>query len=98
MKIKQYKDGDEKQAYQGDISIIKIEKLDVDIKFSPLKDKVVVGHSESGHHHVVVADRETKSDVEVGQDKQGYFIRVNTGLANVVHEKVGGHETQKIGP
>ena len=90
--MKQYKNGDIRQKYQGDISIIQVDKAECE--FSPLEDRIIVGHSESGHNHVVVKERE--ASVDVGQDKEGYFIRVNSGKAHVVHEKVGGHKTQTI--
>jgi hypothetical protein len=94
-RVKKYKNGDSRLRFQGDISIIKIDKLDVDIEFHEVVDKVIVGLSESHHNHVIVKERE--AEVEVGQDKEGYFIRVKSGTAKVVHEKVGGHETQEIG-
>ena len=96
MKIKKYKNGDIRQRFQGDMSIIKIDKLDSDIVFSPLEDKAIVGHSESGHHHVIVKDREEVSDIEIAKDQHGYFIRVNKGRASLVHEKTGGHEAQVL--
>ena len=94
-KIKIYKGGDKRQRFQGDISIIKVEEADCE--FSPLPSGgIIVGHSESGHNHRVIVKEREKSDVEFGQDKEGYFIRVNSGTAELVHEKVGGHETQTI--
>ena len=94
MKTKKYRNGDSAQSYQGDVSIIRIEKVDVDVEFSPLEEKLVVGHSESGHNHVLVKERE--AEVEIAKDEQGYFIRVKKGKAQIVHEKTGGHEPQTI--
>ena len=95
-KIKHYEHGDPRQKAQGDMYIIKIDSVDSSVQFSPLKDRAIVGHSETGHHHVIVKDREKTSDVEIAKDTQGYFIRVNKGSVDLVHEKSGGHETQKI--
>ena len=93
--IKHYENGDTRQKYQGDMSILKIDKIDKDISFIPLKkNRLIVGHSESGHNHVLI--KEKGADIEIAQDEKGYFIRVNSGSAKIVHEKVGGHETQTI--
>lgn len=94
-RIKFYPNGDPRIRLQGDISIIRVEKPDVELEFTPLEERVIVGHSESGHNHVVVKERE--AEVEVAKDEHGYFIRVKSGIVRVVHEKVGGHETQEIG-
>ena len=93
-KVKAYKDGDPKQMYQGDVSIIKVEKAGC--SFSPVpKEGVVVGHSESGHYHRIVKER--GAELEFGEDKEGFFLRVNSGGAKIVHEKADGHEAQTLG-
>lgn len=49
-----------KTAAQGDIYIRRIEKLPENaIKVAPENGKYVVAHSETGHHHTMVADRVT---------------------------------------
>ena len=93
MRIKKYRGGDENQKFQGDISILKVEKADVE--FSPFPENgLVVGHSESGHNHKVVKDRE--AEIEFAQDTEGFFIRIKSGTAQIIHEKVGGHDSQVL--
>ena|SRR3990167_10925376 len=92
-KIKEYEGGDPRQQFQGDISILKVEKAECE--FSPLPDEgLIVGHSESGHHHKVVKDRE--AEVEFGKDNEGFFLRVKSGTVQLVHEKTDGHDTQVL--
>ena len=57
-------------------------------------NRLIVGHSESGHNHVLI--KEKGAEIEVAQDEKGYFIHLKSGSAQIVHEKVGGHETQTI--
>jgi hypothetical protein len=91
--IKIYKDGDSNQRMQGDISIIKVEKFEGEFKPLP-QEGYIVGHSESGHNHVVVAER--GSQIEFATDERGTYIKVKEGTGTVVHEKVGGHAPQTI--
>jgi hypothetical protein len=46
-----------KTAAQGEISITKIDKLPSGLKSLPAENgKFIVGHSETGHHHVMEID------------------------------------------
>jgi len=91
--IKKYKGGDPRQAYQGDVSLIKILKSDVEVEFSPLpQEGIVIAEGEAtGHKHVLVADR--KAVIEIAKDPNGYFINVKNGTATIRHEE---HEAQVI--
>jgi hypothetical protein len=40
---------------QGDVFVQRLDKLPDDVKKVEDTDKVVVGHSETGHHHIVTA-------------------------------------------
>jgi hypothetical protein len=92
-KTKIYKDGDLRQSYQGDISIIKVKKSDIELQ--PMKGLgLVVGHSKTGHHHTIV--REKDAELEFGEDKDGFFLRVKSGEAKIIHEKQNGHEEQRL--
>ena len=84
-----------KQYYQGDISIVEIDPKFVEkLIFSPLKEKVVVAVGEiTGHKHILTAEPEAK--VEIAQDENGYYLKVNSGNAILTHEK---HDVQTITP
>ena len=42
-----------KNAAQGEISIRRISKLPQNIEKMPAEDRPIIGHSETGHHHVL---------------------------------------------
>ena len=89
-----YKNGDTRIRAQGDVIIIRLDAMDKELTFNPLTEKLVVAHSESGHNHVIVKDRE--AELEFAQDEGGYFLKVKSGTAQIVHEKVGGHEPHTL--
>lgn len=44
----------EKNSAQGEISVAKVKKIPDGLKrVDPVNDRVIVGHSETGHHHTV---------------------------------------------
>lgn len=90
--IKKYK-GDPRQKFQGDISFIKLNK--VEIEFSPLPNEgLILAEGEiTGHKHLLVADREAK--VQIARDNEGYFIKVLEGKALIKHQE---HEVQILTP
>lgn len=46
------------RAAQGDLYIVKIDKLPVGLEQATPEDgRLIVGHSETGHHHVIDAER-----------------------------------------
>lgn len=56
----------EKIAAQGELTITKIEKAPDNIgeEVAPVDGMLIVGHSETGHHHVVDADCATLTRVD----------------------------------
>lgn len=80
-----------KQNYQGDVGIVKIEKADKEVQFKKVESGFIVAYGEvSGHHHKLVAERGTT--LEIAQDANGYFLKVD-GRAKLVHQS---HEVQTI--
>jgi hypothetical protein len=48
----------DKIAAQGEITITRIDKLPADlIEITPVDGKFIIGHSETGHHHVMMAEK-----------------------------------------
>ena len=45
----------------------------------------------TGHKHTLIAEKEAK--IEIAQDQNGYYLRVNSGSATLTHEK---HDIQTI--
>lgn len=72
------------QQFQGDVGIVKIEKVDREVNWKKVESGFIVAYGEvSGHHHKLVADRETV--IEIAQDANGYFLRTS-GRAKLVHQ------------
>ena len=81
-----------KQKYQGDISIIPLEKLDNNLKFEQLKTSFVVREGEmTGHKHTLEAM--PNSIVEIAKDEHGFYLKV-AGGAVIIHEE---HKPIEIG-
>jgi len=56
----------ENYAAQGDVMFIRRDKLPDGLKVeNPKNGKIVVTHSETGHDHVMVLDREDEPNVEL---------------------------------
>ena len=89
-----YPNGDTRIRAQGDVLIIQLDASDIEFTFSPLTERLVVAHSESGHNHVIVKDKE--AELEFAQDEGGYFLKVKSSTAQIVHEKVGGHDPHTL--
>jgi hypothetical protein len=59
-----------KSAAQGEVDIMRVESLPPDAKkIEPVNGFYIVGHSETGHHHVLAA----RSGVEVYEGTQNGF-------------------------
>lgn len=80
------------QKFQGDVSIIKVEKIEKNLSFEPLKNGFIVAEGEvSGHHHRLVAEPDTK--VEIARDENGFYLKIANGSVNLTHES---HATQTM--
>jgi len=72
-----------KQFYQGDIPILEMKKKE-GLKFKKMEENVVVAEGETtGHLHIVKV--KDKADVEIAQDENGYYFKVNSGEAVITH-------------
>ena len=74
-----------KQIYQGDVSIIKIDKIDKKLSKFPEKGIIVAEGEITGHKHTLVAN--PKSDIQFGQDENGFYLKVNKGTATLTHQE-----------
>lgn len=76
-----------KQYFQGDIPIIELDKLNIEVKFKKLpQDGVIVAEGETtGHHHKIVAEK--TSEVEIAQVGNEFYMRINKGEATIKHQE-----------
>ena len=66
-----------KQAAQGDLFIKKIDKLPNNVKkVKPQEGMYIVAHSETGHHHVIVADPGVELYEENESDGMTLYMKV----------------------
>ena len=81
-------------AAQGEITIRRVETLPADVKPLALEaGKFIIGHSETGHHHVM--DRHDKTVFESTKAPAGMRIlyAVLDSAAELTHER--GHDTHE---
>lgn len=81
-------------AAQGEISIRKIDRLPVNVTgLEPENGHYIIGHSETGHHHVMTLDRK---QVFVSDNPPAGMRVLYANLeaaANLVHQR--GHDTHE---
>lgn len=81
-------------AAQGEITIRRVETLPADVKQLALEGgKFIIGHSETGHHHVM--DRHSKTVFESTKAPTGMRVlyAVLDSVAELTHER--GHDTHE---
>lgn len=84
----------ENHAAQGEISIRRITKLPGDVKpFGPQNGRYIIGHSETGHHHVLVAERPKVFEAKTAPAGMRILYAVLDQAAELVHMR--GHDTHE---
>lgn len=87
-------------AAQGEISIRRIEALPSGVKpLAPELGKYIIGHSETGHHHVMTLDRKQAFEAERAPEGMRVLYAVLEASGELVHERGHDtHETISFGP
>jgi hypothetical protein len=87
----------EKSAAQGDVMFIRVDKLPADVKMVPIADgRAVVAHSETGHHHVAVAEQVRLFGTT---NPMICYLSNESEHTDVVHERpYDTHETLRLAP
>lgn len=73
-----------KIAFQGDIMLIRVDKLPEDATVIPQKNEIIVAHSETGHHHVV---KERDVVYHSTENPLVAYLEVNGVHADLIHER-----------
>lgn len=82
----------------GEITLKPINKLPNGLEVVSTNKQAIVGHSESGHHHVVISDGSVELLRPIGADSQDLYLRVS-GAARIEHLKTfDRHETKQVEP
>lgn len=82
-------------AFQGDVAFIRVDKLPDGAVEREKGKRVIVAHSETGHHHVAKAENIRLYGVE---DSMVCYLVNETGqYADIVHERsFDTHETLRL--
>lgn len=88
-------------AAQGELLIMRIAASEVPDNVEPVKPengRLVVGHSETGHHHAIdLAEYPEVQLMQVPEDALDGYIRVGMPFANLVHLRdYDTHESLKL--
>src|SRR5262249_18635218 len=80
----------------GEVVLIPVDHLP-EVEMVQQGQRVIVGHSESGHHHVAVCDTaDLKLFRPVGADSPDLYLEI-TAPSRIEHEKsVDQHKTQVL--
>lgn len=84
-----------RNAPQGDVWFIRVDKLPDDVKLLEEGKKVIVAHSESGHHHIATAE---KVRLYGTSDPLVCYLVNETGAhMDIIHERpFDTHETMRL--
>ncbi len=83
-----------KTAAQGEISIRKIDTLPTGIKpLAPELGKYIIGHSETGHHHVMTLDNKQAFEANKAPEGMRVLYAVLEAPGELTHER--GHDTHE---
>jgi hypothetical protein len=84
-------------GFQGDVGIIPVKAIPAGAKEIAATKRVILAHSETGHHHA--ADNDTKQQVVLfsTDDPMLGYLRVDSEYADVVHHREWHtHETWRL--
>ncbi len=81
-------------AAQGDVMFIRVEKLPEGLTERESGSRVIVAHSETGHHHVAHAERVM---LYGSNDPMVCYLVAEGAYADIVHERPHNtHETLRL--
>lgn len=82
------KDYQEKMLRHGELLVMPLDELPKNVEQIFKGKEYIVGHSETGHHHIAVADKPKAITVyrPVGADSADLYLRV-TSASKIVHKK-----------
>lgn len=73
-------------AAQGDVLFRRIQKLPEGVVEQPWSGRIIVAHSETGHHHAI-EDPEVRLFERLERDPMICFLSIDGEFADVVHHR-----------
>ena len=84
----------DKMGAQGDVMFVRVAALPDGAQLREETGRIIVAHSETGHHHVAVAD---KIRLYGTDDPMVCYLVAESAYADVVHERpFDTHETLRL--
>lgn len=81
-------------AAQGEISIRRVDRLPDDVTaIAPENGNYIIGHSETGHHHVMTLDRKQVFEAINPPAGMRVLYAILDAPADLVHQR--GHDTHE---
>jgi hypothetical protein len=80
---------------QGDVLFIRVDKLPKDAKELPQSAQVIVGHSETGHHHAI-ANPDASVAIFAVQNQLRSYLKLEKPADVVHHRPHDTHETLRL--
>lgn len=84
-----------KCAAQGEITVLRIDQLPDDvIEVKPINGKFIIGHSETGHNHVMLAERTRVFEKKNAPEGMRILYAILDAPNDLIHERpYDTHET-----
>jgi hypothetical protein len=83
-----------KTAAQGEISIRRVDAIPTNVKpLAPELGKYIIGHSETGHHHIMTLDRKQAFEAINAPEGMRILYANLEAAGELVHER--GHDTHE---
>lgn len=83
-----------KTAAQGEISIRRIDRMPDNVTvLKPENGKFIIGHSETGHHHVMTLDRKQAFEATKAPEGMRILYANLEAAGELIHER--GHDTHE---
>lgn len=83
-------------AFQGDCAFILLDSLPKDTVEQPLGGRIIVAHSETGHHHAIEPG-EARLFEKAERDPFVCYLRLEGDHADVIHHRAWDtHETLRL--
>lgn len=84
---------------QGDLLVMRVDKLPAGLKEETVKSGYVAAHSETGHHHVASFVDAHEAKLFRGADPFTCYLQIGGQGAEIVHHRpFDTHEALKVGP
>ena len=85
-----------RMAFQGDVCFVRVKSLPADTTDTTPEGRIVVAHSETGHHHAIEPG-EAKLFERAQRDPMVCYLQIAGEYADVVHHRpTDTHETVRL--